>query len=158
MTLAAARLMVERQLRGLSVREAAALAGIDHSVIVRFENGSAATYASVVAYARALGFSVDPHRPGEVEGLLLTSGEPGTYREVVRYLEAMRREAGETQYAVSRRVGNNQWWWRKLFQMSGPILDTINRAASAYGYRLALVPVGEEVTDGRSEKVDHPGG
>lgn len=154
---AAARLMVERELRGWSVRGTGLKAGLNYNTINRFEAGKRTMYDSVAAYAETLGMSVAPHYPGLGDEVLVTSGQPGAYQEVVAYLEAMRVEAGDSQHGASRRLGRYPEWWKKLFQMTGPILDTINKAASAYGYRLALVPV-EEVKDGRSEEADQPGG
>lgn len=78
---------------------------------------------------------------------LWTSGQRGAFREMLNHLEGLRVESGETPTQVSLRIGARDEFWRKLWTRSGPVLDTINRAAGAYGYRLALVPAEEEVGD-----------
>lgn len=143
-----ARLMVERTMQGLSQRQAAARAGIDHTVIGRVERGQKSPeFATIAAYAQALGLDVTPHRP-EVGDVLVTSGRSGTYQEIVAHLELLRTEGGESMQEVSLRAGRYGGWWKKMARdLSGPVLDTINDAAEMFGYRLALVPIREEESE-----------
>jgi len=94
---------------------------------------------------------VPPRDPGSAPQprasvVLVTSGQPGAYREVMGFLESARIEARMSQYAASRQMGSSQLsrWAKLLRDNSGRIMDTVNRAAALFGYRLALVKVEDE--------------